>query len=178
MSLPRRFVGALLFPARTFALLSEGPVWVDALLVVLAAGALYGSLVFPFVRQDRLRTFEASAAGFVEKYGETQYAEAEARIEGESRALGAFVVRPLLSLTSLLFTSLAALAADKANKVVGYGEIGPMTPALRKLVHGRAESEALRERAIGEGMRTLRQDAIEKVLMGLTTLEQARGLAV
>jgi type II secretory ATPase GspE/PulE/Tfp pilus assembly ATPase PilB-like protein len=61
---------------------------------------------------------------------------------------------------------------------IGVHEFMPMTPALRKLVHGRAESEALRGRAIGEGMRTLRQDAIEKVLMGLTTLEQARGLAV
>lgn len=114
MSLPRRFVGALLFPARTFPVLSERPVWVDALLVVLAAGAVYGSLVFPFARQDRLRTFQASAAGFVEKYGEAQYAEAVARIEGESRALGAFVVRPLLSLTSLLFISLVALAAGRS----------------------------------------------------------------
>jgi len=60
---------------------------------------------------------------------------------------------------------------------VGVHEFMPVTPALRKLVHRSAESEALRERAIAEGMRTLRQDAIEKVLMGLTTLEQARGLA-
>lgn len=114
MNLPRRFAGVLLFPARTFAALSERPVWVDALVVVLAAGAVTGSLVFPFVRQDRLRTFEAAAPGFVEKYGQTQYAEAVARIKGESRALGAFLVRPLLSLTSLLFTSLAALAAGRA----------------------------------------------------------------
>ena len=60
---------------------------------------------------------------------------------------------------------------------VGVHEFMPVTPALRKLVHHSAESEALRERAVVEGMRTLRQDAIEKVLMGLTTLEQARGLA-
>ena len=60
---------------------------------------------------------------------------------------------------------------------VGVHEFMPVTPALRKLVHGRSESEAIRERAIAEGMRTLRQDAIDKVLMGLTTLEQARAMA-
>jgi type II secretory ATPase GspE/PulE/Tfp pilus assembly ATPase PilB-like protein len=60
---------------------------------------------------------------------------------------------------------------------VGVHEFMPITPALRKLVHRSAESEALRDQAIAEGMRTLRQDAIDKVLMGLTTLEQARALA-
>lgn len=114
MNLPRRFFGALLFPARTFRRLGERPVWVDALVVVLAAGAIYGYLVFPYARQDRLRTFEGAAGEFVANYGEAQYAEAVARIQGESRALGAFVVRPLLSLTSLLLASLAALAAGRA----------------------------------------------------------------
>ena len=60
---------------------------------------------------------------------------------------------------------------------VGVHEFMPITPALRKQVQRSADSEALRDQAIAEGMRTLRQDAIDKVLMGLTTLEQARALA-
>jgi type II secretory ATPase GspE/PulE/Tfp pilus assembly ATPase PilB-like protein len=45
---------------------------------------------------------------------------------------------------------------------------------LRKLIHQRAEVEMIRERALAEGMRTLRQDGIEKALLGLTTPEQVR----
>lgn len=60
---------------------------------------------------------------------------------------------------------------------VGVHEFMPVTPALRKLVHRRAESDAIRAQAVAEGLRTLRQDAIDKVLMGLTTLEQARSMA-
>jgi type II secretory ATPase GspE/PulE/Tfp pilus assembly ATPase PilB-like protein len=51
--------------------------------------------------------------------------------------------------------------------------MGMSTP-LRKLIHRRGELEAVRERALVEGMRTLRQDGIEKALMGLTTLQQVR----
>jgi type II secretory ATPase GspE/PulE/Tfp pilus assembly ATPase PilB-like protein len=49
-----------------------------------------------------------------------------------------------------------------------------MNVALRKLVYRRAEPEAVRDRAFAEGMRTLRQDGIEKTLMGLTTMKQVR----
>ncbi|MGA8006578.1 MAG: GspE/PulE family protein, partial [Burkholderiales bacterium] len=57
---------------------------------------------------------------------------------------------------------------------LGLHEFMETSTALRKLVHRRAEPEALRERALAEGMRTLRQDGIEKILMGLTTMKQVR----
>jgi len=57
---------------------------------------------------------------------------------------------------------------------LGLHEFMGMTAPLRKLVHRRGEPEAIRERALVEGMRTLRQDGIEKALMGLTTLQQVR----
>jgi len=57
---------------------------------------------------------------------------------------------------------------------LGLNEFMLTSSALRKLVHRRAEPEAVRERALAEGMRTLRQDGIEKVLMGLTTMKQVR----
>jgi hypothetical protein len=110
----RRFAGVVFRPAKTFRSLADRPVWVDALVVVLAAGAVTSYLVFPFVRQDRLRTFENSASGFIEKHGQQQYADAVARLESGSRALDAFVVRPLVSLTFFLFTSLIALGAGRA----------------------------------------------------------------
>ncbi len=57
---------------------------------------------------------------------------------------------------------------------LGLHEFMGMTAPLRKLIHQRGEPEAVRERALLEGMRTLRQDGIEKALMGLTTLQQVR----
>jgi type II secretory ATPase GspE/PulE/Tfp pilus assembly ATPase PilB-like protein len=57
---------------------------------------------------------------------------------------------------------------------LGLHEFMGTSAALRKLVHRRAEPEAVRERALAEGMRTLRQDGIEKTLMGLTTVKQVR----
>ena len=57
---------------------------------------------------------------------------------------------------------------------LGLHEFMEMNVALRKLVYRRAEPEAVRDRAFAEGMRTLRQDGIEKTLMGLTTMKQVR----
>ena len=46
--------------------------------------------------------------------------------------------------------------------------------ALRRLIQTGARAEALQETALREGMRTLRQDGIDKVLQGLTTLDEVR----
>ena len=48
-------------------------------------------------------------------------------------------------------------------------EILLMTEAIRELVLARASSQQIKQKAIIQGMRTLRQDGLEKVLMGLTT---------
>ncbi len=45
---------------------------------------------------------------------------------------------------------------------------------LRHLIQTRATPAALQECAMNRGMRTLRQDGIEKVLQGLTTIEEVR----
>ena len=45
---------------------------------------------------------------------------------------------------------------------------------LRHLVQTGARAEALQETALREGMRTLRQDGIEKVLQGITSIEEVR----
>ena len=67
-----------------------------------------------------------------------------------------------------------AAAARARRGRLGLHEFMETSAALRKLVHRRAEPEAVRERALAEGMRTLRQDGIEKILMGLTTMKQVR----
>jgi type II secretory ATPase GspE/PulE/Tfp pilus assembly ATPase PilB-like protein len=57
---------------------------------------------------------------------------------------------------------------------LGLHEFMGASAPLKKLIHQRAEVGTIRERALAEGMRALRQDGIEKSLMGLTTPEQVR----
>jgi type II secretory ATPase GspE/PulE/Tfp pilus assembly ATPase PilB-like protein len=45
---------------------------------------------------------------------------------------------------------------------------------LRRLIQTGARVEELQRAAMAEGMRTLRQDGIEKVLLGLTSIEEVR----
>jgi len=57
---------------------------------------------------------------------------------------------------------------------VGLHELMVISRELRHLVQTGARAEALQETALREGMRTLRQDGIEKVLAGQTTIEEVR----
>ncbi|MDN6887520.1 ATPase, T2SS/T4P/T4SS family [Variovorax sp. CAN2819] len=57
---------------------------------------------------------------------------------------------------------------------VGIHELMTMSKTLRRLVQTGARAEELQQAALGEGMRTLRQDGIEKVLAGQTSIEEVR----
>ena len=51
-------------------------------------------------------------------------------------------------------------------------EILLMTQPIREMVLNRATSQQIRQKAIAGGMRTLRQDGLEKVLSGMTTYSE------
>ena len=55
---------------------------------------------------------------------------------------------------------------------LGVFELMVITDPIRGLAVSGAPTEKLRELAIAEGMRTLRQDAVSKVLEGVTTFEE------
>jgi general secretion pathway protein E len=54
----------------------------------------------------------------------------------------------------------------------GIFELLPVTDGVKELILSRADSGAIREKAIGEGMRLLREDGWEKVRRGVTTIEE------
>ena len=54
----------------------------------------------------------------------------------------------------------------------GIFELCPTTDAVRQLAHDRASSWEIRQAALADGMRTLRQDAWLKVISGATTVEE------
>ena len=61
---------------------------------------------------------------------------------------------------------------------VGICEILVLTPAIRELVLKRARENEVKNIAITEGMKTLREDGVAKVLAGLTSLEEVMRVTV
>ncbi|MFP5399957.1 MAG: GspE/PulE family protein, partial [Gammaproteobacteria bacterium] len=60
---------------------------------------------------------------------------------------------------------------------VGLHELMTVTRSLRRLVVTRGSVEQLQRQALDDGTRTLRQDGIEKVLAGLTTIGEVRAMS-
>jgi type II secretory ATPase GspE/PulE/Tfp pilus assembly ATPase PilB-like protein len=56
----------------------------------------------------------------------------------------------------------------------GVHELLLVTKNIRRLIQTGARAEEIQQLAMGEGLRTLRQDGIEKVLAGVTTIEEVR----
>lgn len=56
---------------------------------------------------------------------------------------------------------------------VGIYELMPITDKIRDLILARASSYAIKEAAVEAGMKTLRDDAMQKILLGLTTVEES-----
>src|SRR6185295_1503245 len=56
-------------------------------------------------------------------------------------------------------------------------ELLSASPAVKKLIQQRATAEQIRAQGLQEGMRTLKQDGIEKLLQGLATIEHVRAVA-
>jgi len=54
----------------------------------------------------------------------------------------------------------------------GIFEVLPVTDGIRELVMARADASRIKKQALAEGMHTLRQDGVRKVLAGLTTMEE------
>lgn len=61
---------------------------------------------------------------------------------------------------------------------LGIHELLVNTRAIKRLIQSRANLEALQQSAMSEGMLTLRQDGITKVLQGHTDLEQIHSVAI
>ena len=76
----------------------------------------------------------------------------------------------------------ASKGCDACRKIgykgrAGLHELLVGTPDLRQLMQRRTPASELRRAAIRAGMRTLRQDGIEKSLLGLTDLHEVRAVA-
>ncbi len=76
-----------------------------------------------------------------------------------------------------------AVGCDKCNKTgykgrVGLHELMVAEDSVKKLIQERARVAELFAEAVSTGMRTLKMDGMEKILMGLTDLKQVRSVCI
>jgi len=76
-------------------------------------------------------------------------------------------------------TLFSATGCEKCGHMGYQGRIGiyellPMSAAMKRKIYARANADEMRHTAISEGMQTIKQDGIEKVLQGKTDMEQVR----
>ncbi len=80
-------------------------------------------------------------------------------------------------------TMYRAVGCDKCNKTgykgrIGLHELMIADDAVKKLIQERARVAQLFASAVASGMRTLKMDGMEKVLMGLTDLKMVRSVCI
>ena len=61
---------------------------------------------------------------------------------------------------------------------VGLHELLVSSDELKELIHKRATAEQIRDVALAQGMRTLKQDRIQKGIDGKTTVESVRKVCI
>lgn len=61
---------------------------------------------------------------------------------------------------------------------LGIHEVLECTPVLKKLVKHRADTDVIRDQAVVDGMSTLKQDGVLKVLQGLTDIHEVRRVCI
>ncbi len=54
----------------------------------------------------------------------------------------------------------------------------PMSPQIEKLTVARASTDKIKKQALKEGLVVLREDGLEKVLQGITSLEEVMRVIV
>ena len=75
------------------------------------------------------------------------------------------------------------VGCDKCNKTgykgrIGLHELMVADDAAKKLIQERARVAELFASAVNSGMRTLKMDGMEKVMMGVTDMKQVRAVAI
>ena len=75
------------------------------------------------------------------------------------------------------------MSCDKCNKIgykdrISLHELMIADDAAKKLIQERARVAELFASAVSSGMRTLKMDGMEKVLMGLTDLKTVRSVCI
>lgn len=121
MNLVRRVSGVFTNPRAAFAGLAEKPVWVDALLVLLALVIVFNLIVAPYAQKDQA-TMMRDSVKLKERMGEERFAEAIRKLENPSTArtiVSNAVMAPAFQVVGLLLGSLILMVLGRFGATEG-----------------------------------------------------------
>jgi len=117
-----RLQGIFFNPQPTLKAISEKPIWVDALIILLLISAFFSYLVSPYAQTDSLQTLKDNVK-IKERMGEERYNQMIKNLENPSKTgtlLRSFLLTPVYSLVGLLFSSLIILGMGRLTSPEGH----------------------------------------------------------
>ncbi len=121
MDLFNRLQGIFFNPKVTLKAISEKPIWIDALIILLIAWALFNYITTPYLQKDTLQLLQSSDK-LQERMGEDRFNEMIERAENPSTTsvlISNFLTKPGVSLVGILFSSLIILAISRIFSTEG-----------------------------------------------------------
>ncbi|NIO48138.1 MAG: hypothetical protein GTN73_01670 [Candidatus Aminicenantes bacterium] len=121
MDIFNRFQGIFFNPKITLKAISEKPVWIDALIILLIAWALFNYVTTPYLQKDTLQLLQSSTK-LQERMGEDAFNRMIERTKNPSKArvlLSSLLQKPATLLIGFLFSSLIILAMSRMFSTEG-----------------------------------------------------------
>ena len=116
-----RFQGIILNPQPTFKRLSEKPIWVDALILLLIVSALLSYIISPYAQQDNIHLIESNTR-LQERMGEERFNQMLEGMKNPSKTrviLQSFLINPITLLIGFLLSSLIILVMGRMTSSEG-----------------------------------------------------------
>jgi len=121
MDLFNRLQGIFFNPKVTLKAISEKPIWIDALIILLIAWALFNYITTPYLQEDTLQLLQSSDK-LQERMGEDRFNEMIKRTKNPTKAsvlLSNLLYKPGGLLVGFLFSSLIILAISRMFSTEG-----------------------------------------------------------
>ena len=121
MDLFNRLQGIFFNPKVTLKAISEKPIWIDALIILLIAWALFNYVTAPYLQKDTLQLLQSSDK-LQERMGEDRFNEMIERTENPSTTsvlLSNLLYKPGGLLVGFLFSSLIIFAISRMFSTEG-----------------------------------------------------------
>jgi len=121
MNFFNRFQGIFFNPKLTLKAISEKPIWIDALIILLIAWALFNYITTPHLQKDTLQLLQSSTK-LQERMGEDRFNQMIERLKNPTKAsvlLSNLLQKPGTLLIGFLFSSLIILAMSRMFSTQG-----------------------------------------------------------
>lgn len=121
MDLFKRLKGVFSSPKQTLTALAEKPVWVDVLIVILVALAVYSLIIAPYAKHDQVQMFKDSVK-FKERMGEERFNQYIQNLEAPAttwRVIQTIGGAPVLFILAMLLQGLMLMILGRFASTQG-----------------------------------------------------------